>query len=548
MKLKVSYANNRKIIELPMKDAQLNVQFKQLGEDNVVPWCKILLVLEDDNPLQRLEGHAVNMDEVNYFAWRMESLTEYEKRVINAYANEHEVKSVRDLINLSFGLNGLSLITDFSDAERVGRRLYLDEFVGVSEEQVKQINFIEFAEKVFLEEKLKVLPYGVLVKHGFQMPQIYNGKTFPEYVYSDEIVMSLEIKNQSGEADYLYLPTDKVSVDKLKARLGVERFEECTVTGINNIRLPPSLVPGMESINDIQSITELNEFCSEVKELDAEQLECLSMIVEYVKPKHITDLTCIAQNRNGFEVVSDVWNDEEYGKFIVTKSGYFDVNELILPHINYASFAEERRKSIFKSSGYVSGGFVGAHNALEQYMNYTGAFADVLELNEEQYIDYNFFSPLTASWTVDGFERDFLYGRDLLEHQEAIEEALLNYSLSDPTRGLMHYYSDDQKLAEKVVIAKPSVQVINGELYGVLECKLKQGLTEEEILKLKEYWTGQMSDGWGEGFEQQEIKLDEGELYVSFWSSEKFWEVYTEDELSYNEQCEIAPCGLRVNY
>lgn len=542
MIIKILYANNRLTIDLPMSDLDLNNQMKTIGSERIIPWCKLISVMDENNPLHCLEGHAVNLDEVNYFAKRMESFSGYERSVMNAYVDEHGLESMKDLINLTFNVHGISLITDFSSAEQVGRRLYLDEFLGMSEEESRDINFIEFAEKTFQEDTVKVLPYGVYVEHGFQMPEIYHGKTFPEYIYSDKIVISLEIKNQSGETDYLYLPSDITSLDKLKERLKVDKFDECTVTGINNVKLPVNLVPQLESLKGIQEVTFLNEFCSIVEKFNEEQINCLSMISEYIHPQCITDFTCLAKHLNDFEAVSNVSDDTEYGKFIVNKSGYFNVNELILPHINYASFAEERRKTVFKSSGYVSNGFVGTKKSSESYLNYTGAFADILELNEEHYMDFSLYCPLTGSWIIDGSEEDVLYGKDLVEHQAAIEDAIAIYSFNDPERGLMHYYSDDLKLAEKVIIAKPAVKVIDGELYGVLECKLAQGLLEEEVCKLKDYWTGQMSDGWGEGFEQQEIKLDEGELYVSFWNSEKFWEVYTEEEL---------PCshhqGIRMN-
>ncbi len=51
---------------------------------------------------------------------------------------------------------------------------------------------------------------------------------------------------------------------------------------------------------------------------------------------------------------------------------------------------------------------------------------------------------------------------------------------------------------------------MEGELYGVLICEITEYLTEREICVLKDYWTGQMSDGWGEGFEQQLSVLRKG--------------------------------------
>lgn len=55
----------------------------------------------------------------------MESLTEYERKVLSTYANDYGVGTMQDLINLTFSMKGFSLFTDFTDARQVGVRLYM---------------------------------------------------------------------------------------------------------------------------------------------------------------------------------------------------------------------------------------------------------------------------------------------------------------------------------------------------------------------------------------------------------------------------------------
>lgn len=542
MKIRVTNGMNRRDVELPMSDSELTLHMKQIGVDESIPKCKLIEVRDKGNPIAPFIGQIVNLDEVNFLAKRMESLTDYERNVMEAYVTERGVEEIKDLINLTFSLKGLSLITDFSDGEQVGKRLYLDEFLGMSEEESRQINFTEFAEKTFAEQSCKILPYGVWVEHGFEMQEVYNGRTFPLYCYDSDKVAALEIENQRGDTEYLYLPTDICSVNKMKARLQVQDFWQCKVKEVHNFHIPDSILPRPEDIKCIEDLTFFNELCQNICRFDEQKMKQLSMAVEFVGVKDFTDMTYIARTLSEFEIHSD----EEYGKYLVSDEGLFDVDDLLLSHIDYAGLARDKRQGTLTDSGYVSEGFVGANRDIHEYMEYEGEFADPLEIDEDCFQTFRLFSPLTGQLYVDGEDARNLYRSDLTPYEEEIMEAIRNEEcIGEEARGLMHYFDESREVAGKVLRATPAVQVLNGELYGVLECKISEPMTEEDIKVLKDYWTGQMSEGWGEGFEQHPIKIDEGELYVSFWNSKSFWSVMTAEELAVmQEQADYSDCGL----
>lgn len=99
-------------------------------------------------------------------------------------------------------------------------------------------------------------------------------------------------------------------------------------------------------------------------------------------------------------------------------------------------------------------------------------------------------------------------------------------------RGLMDYYNGSMEVNDKVYSMYPAVEVKNGELMGVCILKTKAPLTPSELNEIREEAIGQFSDGWGEGFEQHGIKTPLGDLYVSFWNSDKSYALRTEQEMA----------------
>ena len=116
-------------------------------------------------------------------------------------------------------------------------------------------------------------------------------------------------------------------------------------------------------------------------------------------------------------------------------------------------------------------------------------------------------------------------------YADHIVAALMRERLSTETeRGLMHYYDKNDSVEQKVKSCDFTVEVRNGRLWGVAECQVTGELTPKELYTLKEYISGQASDGFGEGFEQHAIKFGDGEMYAHLWSCNNSWSIQTEQE------------------
>ena len=154
----------------------------------------------------------------------------------------------------------------------------------------------------------------------------------------------------------------------------------------------------------------------------------------------------------------------------------------------------------------------------EQYASPQELMDDIRTMTEDLVaVDVNYYCPLKVQMNDeeygDFYEADNSYAA---ANEDAIRECLQqeqNFDLND----MADYFDGSAAAKAKLISAVWDVENVGGELFGVIHTKLREAFTSAEEQEWIEELIGQAADGFGEGFEQREIKTDDGDMYVSFW-------------------------------
>ncbi len=153
---------------------------------------------------------------------------------------------------------------------------------------------------------------------------------------------------------------------------------------------------------------------------------------------------------------------------------------------------------------------------------------------------FKLYSPLTAELLPD--RNDFWQEDELVElggHELSAYAAAISEQIEREGDHLEQYLDGESEpyLTDHVKSIRISVEEHGGELCGCATVVVDADLTERGWNDLQEYLSGQYSDGWGEGFEQRDIAVENGCLDVHFWQPEQF--AFTVEQVQAAPQAEL---------
>ena len=339
--------------------------------DAVKADCKVEEVDSFFSVLKHTEMLTVNVEELNYLAKRLDSFDTGEAAQFQAMAHKLELFELKDLINLTFCCQQATVITDFSDLAAVGRDHYMNLHGGsASVDELNKLDDKGTARQLIESGSGMITPYGVVYDNGMKLEQVYDGRFFPCYYYEpNAITVAVTSKAEPEDTEHitwLFLPMVQEEIDRALLRGGITDPSEIRLS-LEDSWLPHEVLDLLDM--DHVDISELNALVQALDEFSDMSIRKYAAAAVMARPHTTEQAKHLAENLDLFDFAPSASTPEEYGKYMIQKSGRFEYDENLDAFYDYEKYGTERMNAedgMFTDRGYIAyKGYI----SMEEVMN-----------------------------------------------------------------------------------------------------------------------------------------------------------------------------------
>ena len=340
------------------EQAILALKKSQIGDARAQD-CLVVDVCAPNCPaLVRMTGTMANVDELDWLAREMESFDRYELLQFNAAVDRFGLSAADELIDLSFCAREVTVVSDFNDLELVGKRHYLTVHGACDSEELENLDGKEPALALISGQPGYVTRYGVVYDNGIKLEQAYDRKHLPPIWMAENCILELKIRatdeDDPKKQEWVQLPASRMKLERAMLRVGIASCGEMQML-VSDSRFPDEV----DCTLDVEhgSLFELNRLCHACSGFKEQDFKKLGAVCQMAKPECAANLLQLAENLDQFDFAPGVHTPEEYGRYMIQKSGHFEYDENLDEFYNYGDYGVQRmlqEDSVFVDRGYVS--------------------------------------------------------------------------------------------------------------------------------------------------------------------------------------------------
>lgn len=234
----------------------------RIGDESKQDCCIESIHAPNCPALCRMSGTLENVDELDWLGKKLESFDQYELLQFSAAAERFGLCSADELIDLSFCANEMTVISDFNDLEKVGRKHYLTVHGAADTKELEKLDGKALAQALISGQPGTVTQFGVVYDNGVQLQPVYNRKQLPQNWLAETCIMELEIGAKGAEAanahEWVQLPASRIKLERAMLRAGIASCGEMQML-VTDSRFPDEVDCALTF--EHESLFELNRLC-----------------------------------------------------------------------------------------------------------------------------------------------------------------------------------------------------------------------------------------------------------------------------------------------
>ena len=340
------------------EQAILALEKSQIGDVRVQD-CLVEDVCAPNCPaLVRMTGTMTNVDELDWLAREMESFDRYEMLRFNAAAERFDLHCADELIDLTACFNKITLISDFTDLEKAGKRHYLTVHGGCHPEELEKLDGAETARRLITYQHGHVTQYGVVYDNGVKLERVYDRKHFPPGWRAEDCVMELKLsalgETDAKKCEWVQLPVSQTKMERAILRARIPPCGEMQML-VTDSRFPDEVSCALDF--EQEALFELNRLCQTCAYFLDADFEKLGAICQMAKPEGAANIRQLAENLDQFDFAPDVHTPEELGKYMIQRSGHYEYDKSLEDFYNYGDYGAKKllqEDGVFADRGYIS--------------------------------------------------------------------------------------------------------------------------------------------------------------------------------------------------
>ena len=340
------------------EQAILALEKSQIGDARVQD-CLIDNVRAVNCPaLVRMAGTMANVDELDWLGKQLESFDRYELLQFNAAVERFGLSAADELIDLSFCAREVTVVSDFTDLEKTGKRHYLTVHGTCDPKELENLDGKETALALISGQPGYVTQFGVVYDNGMKLEQAYDRKHLPQSWMAENSILELKIR-ATGEDDpkkqeWVQLPASRMKLERVMLRVGIASCGEMQML-VSDSRFPDEVNCALDF--ERESLFELNRLCQICSNFKEQDFKKLGAVCQMAKPACAANIRQLAENLDQFDFAPNVHSPEELGKYMIQQSGHYEYDENLEDFYNYGDYGVKRmlqEDGVFVDRGYVS--------------------------------------------------------------------------------------------------------------------------------------------------------------------------------------------------